>query len=626
MRGHFHIGRTTLRARGGRLRDEPAARRQLERVLSDGVPVPGLSGQAVLCVRELVDPSPGLLDLSSETPSARWRHHLGERLAQLARTAVRPAREPGARGDVVLFEDERELLLCLARDLGRGMLADHWWWRVLLSEPPVRRLCAAWRAEPESVPPVLTVLAAEGLALPLLRSLPTGEVVATTEALTARHGLHAMAQVLAEAERPNPAVATATESPHDCAPPRTDDWVPPWSSWAPELTGERPGAPETLLLMALTLQRAPVRVRSPAFAAAVRAWRTNARSQTPTWSPPAPTKPGQPLAEPGESPEVLPGRPPEPNRAATGQRSSQLPAVRLASPAREQPVLPERKTATAAAPASTAAPPATTPGHTESHHATALPVEPPPPRPATPAAHLSLHVEAVAPPFELQRLRATHPTDLGGLFFLLNVGLFFELYGDFTRPLSPGISLPPWEFVSMVGRWLLGETAADTADDPAWAVLARLTARPPGEPEGDGFVPDQDWRVPLAWLKPFPEPADCVWSADEHGVRLRHPAGFSLVELGADPPAADPAAARRRWLDNLGGYLRARLPRALGLADATSLSEVLLRLPARISMDDTRVDVSFSLASYPLAVRLAGLDRDPGWIPAAGRDVRFHFT
>ena len=27
----------------------------------------------------------------------------------------------------------------------------------------------------------------------------------------------------------------------------------------------------------------------------------------------------------------------------------------------------------------------------------------------------------------------------------------------------------------------------------------------------------------------------------------------------------------------------------------------------------------------PLAVRFAGLDRDPGWIPAAGCDVRFHF-
>src|SRR5213076_1469870 len=30
-------------------------------------------------------------------------------------------------------------------------------------------------------------------------------------------------------------------------------------------------------------------------------------------------------------------------------------------------------------------------------------------------------------------------TDLGGLFYLINVGLFLELYGDFTSPLRPGI-------------------------------------------------------------------------------------------------------------------------------------------------------------------------------------------
>jgi hypothetical protein len=39
----------------------------------------------------------------------------------------------------------------------------------------------------------------------------------------------------------------------------------------------------------------------------------------------------------------------------------------------------------------------------------------------------------------------------------------------------------------------------------------------------------------------------------------------------------------------------------------------------------TRLNVTFELARLPLAVRLAGLDRDPGWVPAAGRYVAFHF-
>jgi hypothetical protein len=36
-----------------------------------------------------------------------------------------------------------------------------------------------------------------------------------------------------------------------------------------------------------------------------------------------------------------------------------------------------------------------------------------------------------------------------------------------------------------------------------------------------------------------------------------------------------------------------------------------------------RIDVHFALALHPLEVRMAGLDRDPGWIPAAGADLRF---
>jgi hypothetical protein len=51
----------------------------------------------------------------------------------------------------------------------------------------------------------------------------------------------------------------------------------------------------------------------------------------------------------------------------------------------------------------------------------------------------------------------------------------------------------------------------------------------------------------------------------------------------------------------------------------------LLRWPGRVVLSPTRLDVSFDLATHPLAIRAAGLDRDPGWIPAAGRSVAFHF-
>ena len=53
--------------------------------------------------------------------------------------------------------------------------------------------------------------------------------------------------------------------------------------------------------------------------------------------------------------------------------------------------------------------------------------------------------------------------------------------------------------------------------------------------------------------------------------------------------------------------------------------KAMLALPARLQASAERADLHFSLAGLPLAVRLAGLDRDPGWIPAAGCDLRFHF-
>jgi hypothetical protein len=51
----------------------------------------------------------------------------------------------------------------------------------------------------------------------------------------------------------------------------------------------------------------------------------------------------------------------------------------------------------------------------------------------------------------------------------------------------------------------------------------------------------------------------------------------------------------------------------------------VLRRRARVFVTSTHVDVVLSLAELPLEVRFAGLDRTPGWVPAAGRFVSFHF-
>lgn len=69
--------------------------------------------------------------------------------------------------------------------------------------------------------------------------------------------------------------------------------------------------------------------------------------------------------------------------------------------------------------------------------------------------------------------------------------------------------------------------------------------------------------------------------------------------------------------------LHTRLQQALGAeGDVTAL---VCRHHAEVVATPTRVDVHLALAELPLALRLAGLDRDPGWIPAAGRALAFHF-
>jgi hypothetical protein len=89
------------------------------------------------------------------------------------------------------------------------------------------------------------------------------------------------------------------------------------------------------------------------------------------------------------------------------------------------------------------------------------------------------------------------------------------------------------------------------------------------------------------------------------------------------------AAASRsplgRWTGWIGAYVRARVGRALGVADPAAIAALLCRHHARVRTTATHVDVTFALAALPISVRLAGLDRTPGWIPSADRIVTFHF-
>ncbi|HKV11210.1 MAG TPA: hypothetical protein VJ725_23920 [Thermoanaerobaculia bacterium] len=172
---------------------------------------------------------------------------------------------------------------------------------------------------------------------------------------------------------------------------------------------------------------------------------------------------------------------------------------------------------------------------------------------------------------ELETLKPPQPdvaiaSDFAGVFFLLNAGIALGLYSDFTSPVQTGIDLEIWDFLALTGGAL-----ADFGDDPIGPLLALLANRQEGEPPGARFVPPEGQTLP-EWLAATVE-------------RLRERLALAGIE--------DPSQVVRRF--------------------------------GRVTTTPAHLDVYFSLAAHPIEIRCAGLDRDPGWIPAAGRHVAFHF-
>jgi hypothetical protein len=53
--------------------------------------------------------------------------------------------------------------------------------------------------------------------------------------------------------------------------------------------------------------------------------------------------------------------------------------------------------------------------------------------------------------------------------------------------------------------------------------------------------------------------------------------------------------------------------------------KTILLEPATLYVTRTHIDVLFSLEQIRLDVRMAGLDRDPGWVPELARVIAFHY-
>jgi hypothetical protein len=652
--------------------DPLLSRLRISHLLAGAELVPSaLPPSALLLVRALNDPLPRTLPLDGgiSRPPPAWERAVGDRLAEALRTARRPVREavPANAGSVV-FADRAELLACLARDARDGTAAGRWWWRqfegaALTGPAPAAVVAERWLEAPEDVPAALELLAAQGLATQVVEWLTAPACRALTTRLMARFGLP---------------VVTVVEGP--ASPP-----VAPWAAVVPEAAGlHLPRA--QLLGVALTLRRAPALARTRAFAAAAAAaaaveaspeaaapsaaWqavadpRAAAREPaargvghasgetTPSGRPANPARPaGQALPEPLAEPAPFGGTPSPSIKlpriiasaavAPAAERSPRrLPEVRSQGALATGREAPEDGRRPPGRPTSPQRPPS---GPPVPEHA---PLEV-----TAPVRWGSAPVPSDGSGTELHTL-APVETALGGAFYLLNLALFLGLYGDFTQPLERGIALNPWDLVAMLAHRLVGPAVRS---DPLWRLLARLAGRPVGSAPGAGFRPPRAWRTPSEWLAPFEPAGEWRWSAAQRTLRVLHPDGFTIAAAArtalpaevqlqrelrrlrvAQRPAegalrrtslaAEPRRPLDRWVARLAGYAEARLRRTLGLEPGADLAAVLVRRRARVFIGPGHVDIVLSLTELPVSVRFAGLDRNPGWLPAAGRHVDLHFT
>ena len=586
---------------------------------------------AILCVKSLRDPAPGTLRLGTRdaTSAAAWRGSLERALATLASRAARPADGPVPAGaEAVLFRDDVELLACLAADWSQPGGRSNWWWRRLARAPTDGSVARAWQSAVPAIPAVIDRLARRRELRRALATIDDREILGLLRALAVAYGVTLPGSLdhrspAGPAARPSasprrPRVRSdAGDAPPAGGAPATLPVAAPWAGLEPDLSDlDRTRA--VFAGVSLTLHRRAGHARSAGFAAALEAW----LRPVPHRSPAEPRR----QAAAGASLPLVAGEPPpaeaeSPVARSRRQAASEAPPFAPLTGRRRQQAITQTAARLPGAPRLGGQPR------------------------AEPAA--AAIAELPATPVQAGAIE----TRFGGVFFLLDLGLYLGLYGDFSQPEQPGIELDPWDFLTLLaGDFGLRE---ELEADPLADLLRLLAGRDRQSRPGGDWDPGADWRIPAAWLAPFRAVrGPWRWSTAGRRLRVNHAAGFPVIDIPApeQPSAAAVTRALRRsagrpvlrretlpplraagsrpvdrWIARLGAYARARIRLALGPDAAPDLTALLLRLPATVATTPTTVDVEFELAALPIEVRIAGLDRDPGWIPAAHRTVRFHF-
>jgi hypothetical protein len=588
------IGRLSVRLPDG-MAAGPTLGLRIERLIDEADwQAFGAAPGEILIIRHLRDlPSVG----SDGRASAAWRAAVQVRLDDLRRRAARPAwGSVPAHAESVLFADEAELIACCTRDLLAG--TARWYWRMqfahsALAEPGAA-LAAAWITYSRALPQAARLLPIATWVAALARL----DRAQTSRVVRALHEAFTLPEAVFSVELPAASPAQAG-GPDIAAPPMSPA---PWAAWLPPSISAGL-MPQTAYLggLALALAHTPAAARSQLFARAAAEWLQAALSADARADADSHTAPTSTLTAA------------EPDRA------------------RGDLMLPE--TVSAASPLS--------PSSAASERTAGVPIQPD-------AADMT--TDGIP-----QADTGDGATRLGGVFYLVHLLDWLGLPGELAAHASG------WALIELFARALIGERLRFYADDPVWALLAQLDGRAPDVPVGAGWPSDR-LRWPGEVLRRHLG-TDGAWTAAVDGarVRLAYAGVFAYdAPLLAGDPTVQIESALRHYSDDgtpptyqiapiaapddlapetaavmsadAADWLRRALPLAQTIlqrrlrCEAAALSALLIEQRASVTLSRTHVDVTLPMEAIRIPVRLAGLDRDPGWQPDLGYVVLYHFV
>lgn len=628
-----------LRVRGARA-DGPATRIALSNLLNSADLQPkGISPAAVLIVKSMGDPLPGRIKpfKCSVTVDAEWERAGRDSLSGVLQKAARPdAGYISSAAKAVLFADEAEMLACLALDISRGEASRKWWWKLSLRTLPFHQsgcLKTLLTGKARCVPAAFHLLEKWGHSVHVVSELSAEDAVTILSVMCREHGVANIGVALAQTKEYSGSDLNEIENfrsedqDNDIENKRSKNRMKPqllssgagrgieapWHGRFSSLTSHNKllKEHEALLGIALTIYNEPNLVRKTVFIRLFHDW----------WS--------------------------SRNVPAAGEKK-QTPKLSFSQEGKAgyvEKIITEDKCS----------------GSVKYKNAKYI-------------SNVWKEISEVKlkdkTGSSLMKESAVHPedgidTDLIGVFYLVNLMKQLDLPESLDNESGPGGQIGAWGVLELLGRSFLGRQYEHFGGDQLWNALAELDGREHGTVPGQDFHGSSSFRLPRSWVEED-EIKSCYWAIGNQRLRIWSGNDYMLADVPLD--GTDPAGQAKKemfslsdfadelplykgrfslapvhvlegkyvegingellqWLSSVLPYMRYRLLQALAPSGNESLDLIstLLLCRGRLYISSTHVDLVMNINNISLPVRMAGLDRDPGWLPGFGRVVKFHF-